>query len=128
MSPLLEPGGRDGGGTVVIAVPATPSALAEGEAILEALFTQAPIGIAVYDRNLRFVRVNAALERIHGFPAEKALGRPVSEVLPGLDAMAIERRLKGSWRAAGRSSTPSTKGAPRPIRTGTTSGTSPPSS
>ncbi|WUD77817.1 SpoIIE family protein phosphatase [Streptomyces sp. NBC_00510] len=95
MSPLLEPGGRDGGGTVVIAVPATPSALAEGEAILEALFTQAPIGIAVYDRNLRFVRVNAALERIHGFPAEKALGRPVSEVLPGLDAMAIERRLKG---------------------------------
>ncbi|MGW2354891.1 SpoIIE family protein phosphatase [Actinacidiphila glaucinigra] len=94
-SRLLEPGGHEGGGTMVVAVPAPPPAAAQGQAILEALFTQAPIGIAVYDRDLRFVRVNAALERIHGFPEEKALGRSVAEVLPGLDAMAIERRLKG---------------------------------
>ncbi|MFF7215141.1 SpoIIE family protein phosphatase [Streptomyces sp. NPDC008238] len=94
LSRLLGPGGQDTGGTLVVVVPAA-HATAEGQAILEALFTQAPIGIAVYDRDLRFVRINAALERIHGFPGDSALGRPVSEVLPGLDAMAIERRLKG---------------------------------
>ncbi|MGW2354143.1 SpoIIE family protein phosphatase [Actinacidiphila glaucinigra] len=93
-SRLREPGGPGSEGTIVIAVPAPPSPVAEGQAILEALFSQAPVGIAVYDRNLRFVRVNAALERIHGFPEERALGRSIRDVLPGLDAAAIESRLK----------------------------------
>lgn len=94
LSRLLEPGGCDGGGTVVIAAPAPQAAAAEGQVILEALFAQAPIGIAVYDRDLRFVRVNAALEHIHGIPEEMAVGRPVSEILPGLDAGAIEERIR----------------------------------
>lgn len=93
-SRLREPGGRRGEGRMVIAVPVAPCAVAEGPAILEALFTQAPIGIAVYDRDLRVVRVNTALERIHGFPEEQALGRPISDLLPGLDATAIECRIR----------------------------------
>ncbi|MFF2997960.1 SpoIIE family protein phosphatase [Streptomyces sp. NPDC057950] len=91
---LLGSGGSFDEGSLVIASPVSLSAGSEGQAILEALFTQAPIGIAVYDRNLHFVRVNAALERIHGLPAEQTLGRPIGDVLPGLDAKAIEWRLK----------------------------------
>ncbi|WP_327365158.1 SpoIIE family protein phosphatase [Streptomyces sp. NBC_01217] len=74
-------------------MPALDPPVAEDQAILEALFAQAPVGIAVYDRDLRFVRVNAALERIHGLPEERTLGRSIRDVLPGLDAAAIESRL-----------------------------------
>ncbi|MFD3452009.1 SpoIIE family protein phosphatase [Streptomyces sp. NPDC058691] len=94
MSRLQEPGGQGAGGSVVVAVPVGPCAAADGQALLEALFTQAPIGIAVYDRDLRVVRVNTALEAVHGFPEEHALGRTITELLPGLDASAIERRLR----------------------------------
>jgi PAS domain S-box-containing protein len=93
-SRLLGPSGSPGEASLVIAVPASPSAVAERPAIQEALFAQAPVGIAVYDRDLHFARVNAALERIHGFPKEQALGRSVGDVLPGLDTSAIESRLR----------------------------------
>ncbi|MFJ5219676.1 SpoIIE family protein phosphatase [Streptomyces sp. NPDC088354] len=93
-SRLQEPGDRWEQGCVVIAVPVSPCAAADGQAILEALFTQAPIGIAVYDRDLRVVRVNTALERIHGFPEEQALGRAITDLLPGVDTTAIECRIR----------------------------------
>ncbi|MFJ4985366.1 SpoIIE family protein phosphatase [Streptomyces sp. NPDC088732] len=93
-SRMQDPGGRRGEGCVVVAVPVGPHTMVEGQALLEALFTQAPIGVAVYDRDLRVARVNSALERIHGFPEEEALGRSIGELLPGLDAEAIECRIR----------------------------------
>ncbi|MFF9098133.1 SpoIIE family protein phosphatase [Streptomyces sp. NPDC014802] len=54
------------------------------------MITQSPIGLAVLDTDLRFVSVNPALERINGVPAEEHLGRRVREVLPDLDADALE--------------------------------------
>ncbi|MFF9237985.1 SpoIIE family protein phosphatase [Streptomyces sp. NPDC014776] len=54
------------------------------------MITQSPIGLAVLDADLRFVSVNPALERINGVPAEEHLGRRVREVLPDLDADALE--------------------------------------
>ncbi|MFD7874304.1 SpoIIE family protein phosphatase [Streptomyces sp. NPDC059766] len=62
-------------------------------ALLDALFTQSPIGVAVFDTQLRLVRANPALERIHGVPNAELLGHRLSEVLPGLDVAAIESRL-----------------------------------
>jgi PAS domain S-box-containing protein len=51
---------------------------------LDALLTAAPVGIAFWDRELRYVRVNDALAAHHGKPVEDHLGRTVEEVLDGL--------------------------------------------
>ncbi|PTL82171.1 PAS domain-containing protein [Vitiosangium sp. GDMCC 1.1324] len=42
----------------------------------------APIGIVYLDRDLRYVRVNAALAEMNGASAEAHLGKTVAEVLP----------------------------------------------
>ncbi|WP_405726828.1 SpoIIE family protein phosphatase [Streptomyces sp. NBC_00028] len=49
-----------------------------------------PIGLAVLDTDLRYVSVNPALERLNGIPAEDHLGRTVREVLPHIDADALD--------------------------------------
>ncbi|MCT7356961.1 PAS domain-containing protein, partial [Streptomyces sp. 15-116A] len=54
------------------------------------IVAQSPIGLAVLDTDLRYASVNPALEQINGIPAEEHLGRTVREVLPLLDADAIE--------------------------------------
>jgi PAS domain S-box-containing protein len=48
---------------------------------LEALW-HAPIGIAFVDTELRYLRINKALEEMNGVPAEAHLGRKIHEVLP----------------------------------------------
>ncbi|MBX9361627.1 SpoIIE family protein phosphatase [Streptomyces sp. WAC04114] len=63
-------------------------------ALSHSLVNQTPIGIAVFDNDLRWVGVNPALERINGVPEEAVLGRRVGEVLPGLDVQAIESRMR----------------------------------
>lgn len=54
------------------------------------MVAQSPNGLAVLDTDLRYVSVNPALERIDGLPAEEHIGRTVREVLPRLDADALE--------------------------------------
>ncbi|MFE9650261.1 SpoIIE family protein phosphatase [Streptomyces sp. NPDC006365] len=54
------------------------------------IVSQSPIGLAVLDTNLRYVSVNPALERINGVPAKEHIGRTVREVLPSVDAGALE--------------------------------------
>ena len=63
-------------------------------AVLDSFFTQSPVGMAVYDRELRFVRLNDALARINGLPAAAHLGRRVDEVLPGARGAEIQARLR----------------------------------
>ncbi|MCK9895695.1 SpoIIE family protein phosphatase [Frankia sp. AgB32] len=50
-------------------------------ALLDALFAQAPVGLALLDRSGRFVRVNDTLARLDRRAARDHLGRTVSEVL-----------------------------------------------
>ncbi|MFF3896173.1 SpoIIE family protein phosphatase [Streptomyces sp. NPDC001812] len=54
------------------------------------IVSQSPIGLAVLDTGLRYVSVNPALAQINGVPADDHLGRTVPEVLPRLDAEAIQ--------------------------------------
>lgn len=54
------------------------------------MVAQSPNGLAVLDTDLRYVSVNPALERINGVPAADHLGRTIHEVLPRLDAEALE--------------------------------------
>lgn len=53
------------------------------ESLIEALFTESPIGLHILDRELRIVRINNAATRVlHGVPPEGLLGRPLAEVYP----------------------------------------------
>lgn len=66
---------------------ATTRAKDEALALLDTLFASAPVGLAFLDRELRFVRVNAALAKINGRPAADHIGRRMSDILPQLAPM-----------------------------------------
>ncbi|WP_165982143.1 sensor histidine kinase [Dankookia rubra] len=55
---------------------------------LETLYRSAPLGLAQFDRAMRFVRVNEALAEINGFPVEAHLGRLAWDLVPDLQAAA----------------------------------------
>ncbi|MGI8593122.1 MAG: SpoIIE family protein phosphatase [Solirubrobacteraceae bacterium] len=62
----------------------------EALALLDTLFATAPVGLAYFDRELRYVRLNDALAEINGLPAREHLGRTVPEVLPDMDPEVVE--------------------------------------
>ena len=53
-------------------------------ALLDALYGAAPIGLGFWDRDLRYVRVNARLAEINERPADDHVGRTFAEVVPQL--------------------------------------------
>ena len=59
-------------------------------AVVDAVFAAAPVGLAFMDTNFRYVRVNAALARINGLPAEQHAGRSLRDVLGEELARTIE--------------------------------------
>ncbi|MGW2560335.1 SpoIIE family protein phosphatase [Streptomyces sp. NPDC001514] len=63
-------------------------------ALLEALFTQSPVGLFVVDPELRLVRFNAAAEGMQGTIASEGIGKRPSEVWPDFSAELAERILK----------------------------------
>lgn len=63
-------------------------------ALSQSLVEQTPVGIAVFDTDLRWAGVNPALERINGVSEEAVLGRRVGEILPDLDVGLIESRMR----------------------------------
>jgi len=58
----------------------------EARSLLDALFAAAPAGLAFWDAELRYVRINDALAAINGLTPEQHLGQNVSDVLPSLGA------------------------------------------
>ena len=57
-------------------------------ALLEELFDRAPVGVAVLDRELRYLYVNEALAKLNGVSVEAHLGQALEDVLPDLAAQA----------------------------------------
>lgn len=51
----------------------------------ETLFGQVPAGIAIYDAERRYVRVNPAFAQYDGVPVERHPGRRAEEIVEGLD-------------------------------------------
>ena len=51
---------------------------------LQTLYNSAPIGLALFDRELRFQRVNAVLAEINGRPVAEHLGKLAWEIIPDL--------------------------------------------
>ncbi|MFF4319240.1 SpoIIE family protein phosphatase [Streptomyces sp. NPDC001568] len=62
-------------------------------AVLDALFTQSPVGLHVLDTDLRLVRINTATRPMHHVPVEGLLGRPFAEAFTGLNAPGEVTRL-----------------------------------
>ncbi|RAK63408.1 hypothetical protein DJ019_16945 [Phenylobacterium kunshanense] len=57
------------------------------------LFQVAPVGLAVLDADLRYIRCNEFLAEINGIPASEHLGRTLRELLPEL-ASEVEPRFR----------------------------------
>ncbi|MET9912679.1 SpoIIE family protein phosphatase [Streptomyces sp. NPDC006476] len=65
-----------------------------GQSVLDGFLTRSPVGMAVMDRELRYVWLNDTLERLGGVPREQRLGRRLSELLPGLQAATLEGLMR----------------------------------
>jgi PAS domain S-box-containing protein len=59
------------------------------EAQLNAFFSNAPVGLAIVDKNLRFQRINGPFSRFNGLPAQDNVGKQVQEVVRHL-ALQVE--------------------------------------
>ncbi|MBD3882861.1 PAS domain S-box protein [Phormidium tenue FACHB-886] len=57
-------------------------ALRQSETTLSALINSSPIGIAFFDRDLRYIHANEALAESNGIPLNEHLGRTLWDVLP----------------------------------------------
>ncbi|MGW0811755.1 SpoIIE family protein phosphatase [Streptomyces viridiviolaceus] len=64
-----------------------------GRAALETMFEESPVGLYVFDLDLRLVRYSPAAGDLRGVPPAELLGRPFREVAPGFDTPALERVL-----------------------------------
>jgi len=60
-------------------------------AALDAFFASSPIGLAVFDRELRYVRINQALADMNGLPVADHIGHTVGEVLEPRLAAVVAR-------------------------------------
>jgi PAS domain S-box-containing protein len=71
------------------------SQLRAGYEEIETIYRTAPIGLALVDKECRFVRVNDRLAEINGIPAERHIGARVSDIVPDLaaDVEAIFRQV-----------------------------------
>jgi PAS domain S-box-containing protein len=60
---------------------------------IEALYNNAPLGLALMDEDLRYLRINAALARINGAPAAAHVKKTLSDMMPHLAAF-LEPRIR----------------------------------
>ncbi|PSN76243.1 hypothetical protein C8B47_28330, partial [filamentous cyanobacterium CCP4] len=60
----------------------TELALRQSETTLNALIASSPIGIALFDRELRYIHANEALAVVNGVPLSDHLGQRLDDVLP----------------------------------------------
>ncbi|WP_030815247.1 SpoIIE family protein phosphatase [Streptomyces sp. NRRL F-2799] len=63
-------------------------------ALSELLINQSPVGLAVFDTELRWMRINDALTTANGVTEEEVVGRRLEDTLPGVDTQAIEAAMR----------------------------------
>ncbi|HSO42188.1 MAG TPA: response regulator [Rhodospirillales bacterium] len=61
---------------------------------LETIYRNAPIGLALFDRDLRYLRVNDRLAEFNGLPVDEHLGRALQDVVPSLAPMVVPEMLR----------------------------------
>ncbi|MFB7370118.1 SpoIIE family protein phosphatase [Streptomyces sp. NPDC056222] len=65
-----------------------------GPALLERMVTEAPVGLALVDTELRCLWSNTALEHFGGGRADERRGRRLAEIQPGLNAELVESKMR----------------------------------
>ncbi|MFD5325960.1 SpoIIE family protein phosphatase [Streptomyces sp. NPDC127092] len=88
---------RHRGGTTVLVFAAQAEAarrIRGSSAVWDGLFARSPVGIAILDTQLRFLRVNPALEAMNGLPQAAHIGRRLVEILPDVNAADMERAMR----------------------------------
>jgi len=90
----------------------------ENHAAFQALIEAVPMGVALFDRDMRYLMVNERLAGMNGIPAREHIGRTVQQVLPHIVPQvtaAFERALgaEGRFYAEFKAGTPATGGAER---------------
>ena len=92
------------------------SGLNDTLSLLDSMLANAPIGLAFFDRNCRFVRVNQVFAEMTGVPLSRHLGRTLPELLPQQVAQDLENTVHrvfaceepvGNLELSGLSGTPS---------------------
>ena len=74
------------GSAVAVWVAALRERVQSTAAMLDLVFEHAPVGLALLNPHLRYVRVNDRLAEINGVPAADHAGRTIGEILPDLPA------------------------------------------
>jgi diguanylate cyclase (GGDEF)-like protein/PAS domain S-box-containing protein len=57
---------------------------------IEQIYRYAPVGLFIFDREYRFVRINERMAEINGFPPEAHIGRSMWDMVPDLAAQLME--------------------------------------
>ncbi|MEV6396228.1 SpoIIE family protein phosphatase [Streptomyces sp. NPDC051907] len=84
-----------GGSVLVFAADAHGARRIRGSsAVWDGLFSRSPVGIAIFDTQLRFLQVNPALQAMNGVPQAKHLGRRLAQVLPQTNTADMERAMR----------------------------------
>jgi PAS domain S-box-containing protein len=96
--PVADADGRVRGvGAVVVETTAERRAEDDAQAaqaLLDAVFDGAPVGMGVWDRELRYVRINQAAAEVNDLPRESHLGRRVADVMTGAFGERISALLR----------------------------------
>ncbi|GHD80392.1 hypothetical protein GCM10010317_102310 [Streptomyces mirabilis] len=88
--------GQDAGTRWLVSVTdiGTLSSGAPNGAVRESLLARAPIGIAVYDPQLRCTWVSDVMERHVGVPRDRWFGHRLKDLFPGFEAEALESVMR----------------------------------
>ncbi|MEK8169934.1 PAS domain-containing protein [Streptomyces sp. M19] len=90
---------------------------AVNEKVMEAFLTRSPLGMAVFDTELRYLWLNPTLERFGGVPRAERLGRRMRDVLPHLNTAAVEGQMRRVLETGAPVIDFEHQGAPPPSRT-----------
>lgn len=80
--------------SMVASIEEQRAGLHETLSLLDSMLANAPVGLAFFDRQLRFVRVNQAFADLVRIPLSRILGRTPPELLPEETIVAVQNALE----------------------------------
>ncbi|KAA6459184.1 PAS domain S-box protein [Acidobacteria bacterium AB60] len=75
--------------------------LSDTLSILDSMLANAPVGLAFFDRHLRFVRVNQVFANLTEIPLSRQLGRSIAELFPRSVGEPLEQALEAVFDTEG---------------------------
>jgi signal transduction histidine kinase len=87
--------------SMVASIQEQRAGLSDTLSILDSMLANAPVGLAFFDRHLRFVRVNQVFASLIEIPLSRHLGRTPSELLPKGVALSLEQALESVFDTDG---------------------------